>query len=55
MAAVSAKAREASEEHGETLAQAASKPQPTVEEVLAMSAAAGPEDPQDQFICDSCQ
>ena len=27
----------------------------TVEEVLAMAAKAGPEDPQDQFICDSCQ
>ncbi|MDO8620402.1 MAG: ribonucleoside-diphosphate reductase subunit alpha [bacterium] len=33
----------------------AKRPVITVEEVLAMSATAGPEDPQDQFICDSCQ
>ncbi|MDO8564865.1 MAG: ribonucleoside-diphosphate reductase subunit alpha [bacterium] len=31
------------------------KPQLTVDEILAMGAQAGPEDPQDGLICDSCQ
>jgi len=31
------------------------RPQLTVEDILAAGANAGPEDPQDQFICDSCQ
>ena len=33
----------------------ASTPQLTVEQVLAASANTGPEDPQEKFICDSCQ
>ncbi|MEK7088038.1 MAG: ribonucleoside-diphosphate reductase subunit alpha, partial [Patescibacteria group bacterium] len=55
MAAVSAKAGEAQGGQREVSPVPVSKAQPTVEEVLAMSASAGPEDPQDQFICDSCQ
>ena len=33
----------------------AGHPKLMVEEVLAMGANAGPEDPQEKFICDSCQ